>query len=71
MQMSATLPPEPDIEELESSAKSAIKYIGDLRKHEQQKQREQARAKVETEINTARQLDAESTTLTRNLRRYF
>lgn len=78
-EVSATQPPEPDIDELESSdtrtsAKAAIKYLGDLRKYEekkQQKQREKARAKVESEINNARQLDVEATALTRNLRGYF
>ena len=78
-EVSATQPPEPDIEKLESSdtrtsAKAAIKYLGDLRKYAQQKQRErrdEARAKVESELNNARQLGVEATALTRNLRGYF
>ena len=74
----ATQPPEPDIEKLESSATDArtyysdyLKYFGDLRKCEQKKQRDEARAKVESELNNARQLDVEATALTRNLRGYF
>ena len=82
--MSATHQPEPDLESLalealeasetlapEASVKAALKYFKATRESEQQRQRDEARAKVEAEMQNIRQLDAEATVLTRNLKRYF
>ena len=69
--MSAIQPPEPDIEDLESNVKVFLKYLRDTRKYEQQKRIETARAKVEAELDNARQLEAEASALTKKMRLYF
>ena len=69
--MSAVQPPEGDLDALRSEIKDAFAFLKAEREYQQSQQREKERAKVEKEMNTARELTAETEALTANLKDGF